>query len=77
VFGTITTEMILAVLPEIALLVLVATVFIVDLILVEKQRGGLAWLTAAGLAVIFVITLLFSQPGAQGEQMWGGMLRHD
>jgi len=77
VFGSITTEMILAVLPEIALLVLVAIVFIVDLILVEKQRGGLAWLTAAGLAVIFLLTLLFAQPSAQGELMWGGMLRHD
>jgi NADH-quinone oxidoreductase subunit N len=77
VFGTITNEMILAVLPEIALLVLVAIVFIVDLVLAEKQRGGLAWLTAAGLAMIFVITLLFAKPSIQSELVWGGMLRHD
>jgi len=77
VFGTITTEMLLAVLPEIALLVLVAIVFIVDLILVEKQRGGLAWLTAAGLAITFFLTLFFARPGDSSELVWGGMLRHD
>jgi NADH-quinone oxidoreductase subunit N len=77
VFGAITTEMILAVLPEIALLVLVAIVFIVDLILVERQRGGLAWLTAAGLALTFVLTLFLARPSESSELMWGGMLRHD
>ena len=76
-FASISAEMILAVLPEIALLVLVAIVFVVDLILAEKQRGDLAWLPDAGLAIIFLLTLLFAQPGAEGELMWGGMLRHD
>lgn len=76
-FGTITAEMILAILPEIALLAVVVIVFIVDLVLAEKQRGGLAWLTAAGLAVTFVLTLVFARPAAESQLMWGGMLRHD
>lgn len=76
-FASITTEMLLAVLPEILLLVLVAVVFIVDLVLAEQQRGGLAWLTAAGLVVTFLLTLFFARPGESSELMWGGMLRHD
>src|SRR3972149_5576902 len=76
-FGTISTEMLLAVLPEIALLALVAIVFVADLLLTEKRRSALAWITAAGLLVILALTALYARPGAEAEQLWGGMLRHD
>jgi NADH-quinone oxidoreductase subunit N len=76
-FGSISSAMLLAVLPEISLLVLVAIVFVVDLLVAEKRRGLLAWLTAAGIGVTFVLTLLFAQPGTAPEVLWGGMLRHD
>jgi len=76
-FGSISPAMLLAILPEISLLVLVATIFVVDLLVAEKQRGVLAWLTAAGLGATFVLTILFAQPGAVSELLWGGMLRHD
>jgi NADH-quinone oxidoreductase subunit N len=69
--------MLLAVLPEISLLALVAIVLVVDLLVTEKRRGLLAWLTAGGIALTFVLTLLFAQPGAAPEVLWGGMLRHD
>ncbi len=76
-FGSISSAMLLAVLPEISLLVLVAVVFVVDLLVSEKRRGLLAWLTAGGIGITFVLTLLFAQPGAAPEVLWGGMLRHD
>ncbi len=76
-FGSISSAMLRAVIPEISLLVLVAVVFVVDLLVSEKRRGLLAWLTAGGIAITFVLTLLFAQPGAAPEVLWGGMLRHD
>jgi NADH-quinone oxidoreductase subunit N len=76
-FGTITSEMVLAILPEISLLAVVAIVFVADLLLRERDRGVLAWLTAGGVAVTLVLTVVFSQPGAESELVWGGMLRHD
>lgn len=74
-FGTITSDMILAILPEISLLVLIAAVFIADLFLPEKRRPMLAAITIGGLALTILLTVLFSRP--TGELMWGGMLRHD
>lgn len=76
-FGSITADMITAILPEIALLVVIAIVFIADLVVAEKQRGILATLTALGIAATFAITLIYARPGAEGELLWGGMLRHD
>ncbi|HEY4718307.1 MAG TPA: NADH-quinone oxidoreductase subunit N [Anaerolineales bacterium] len=76
-FGSVTPEMLLAILPEISLLVVVAVVFITDLLLAERSRGALAGITAAGLAVTLALTIIFAVPGAEGELMWGGMLRHD
>lgn len=76
-FGNITSDMLLAILPEIALLVVITVVFIFDLVLSEKQRDNLAGITAVGIAVTFVLTLIYARPGAAAEQVWGGMLRHD
>lgn len=76
-FGTITLDMLLAILPEIALLVVLAVVFVVDLILPEPRRGALATITAVGVAVTFALTLLYGRPHGEAELMWGGMLRHD
>jgi NADH-quinone oxidoreductase subunit N len=76
-FGTITSEMLQAILPEITLLVLIAIVLVIELLLPAHRRGILAWITAGGLLVTFAITVLFSQPGATPQELWGGMLRHD
>lgn len=76
-FGTITSEMLIAILPEISLLVLIAVVFVSELILPEPRRGILAWITAGGLVLTFAITLLYARPGAEPQQLWGGMLRQD
>ena len=76
-FGSINSEMILAILPEIALLVLIAIVFVADLLLPPKRDGRLAYITVAGLALTLALTVIFGRPGAEGELLWGGMLRHD
>lgn len=76
-FGNIDLQMILAILPEILLLVLAALVLFYDMLTGEQGKRGLGWLTFGGLAVIFVVGLAVSRPGAAGELLWGGMVRHD
>ncbi|MBW8009920.1 MAG: NADH-quinone oxidoreductase subunit N [Chloroflexi bacterium] len=71
-----TPEMILAILPEISLLVLVGVILVVDLSISKERKGILAWLTVGGLALTFVLTFLLSRPGDETE-LWGGMIRHD
>lgn len=74
---SISSEMIRAVLPEIGLAVLALIVLVFDLAWRGKEKRGLGWLTAGGLVVVFLITLIFSRPGGESVQVWGGMLRHD
>jgi NADH-quinone oxidoreductase subunit N len=69
--------MILAILPEIGLVGLALVILVYDLVWREEEKRGLGWLTAGGLAIIFVLTVVFSRPGDEPEQIWGGMLRHD
>ena len=74
---SISSEMIRAVLPEIGLAVLALIVLAFDLAWRGREKRNLGWLTAGGLAVVFLITLIFSRPGEESVQVWGGMLRHD
>lgn len=76
-FGSISPKMILAILPEISLLVVIAIVFVADLLLAEERRGSLAWITIIGLAATLLLSVLFARPGATPALVWGGMLRHD
>jgi NADH-quinone oxidoreductase subunit N len=72
------TPMVLAILPEIGLLVLAAIILVVDLLPSSGERKGLlGWITAAGLVVIGGLALAFAQPGSTPVTMWGGMLRLD
>jgi NADH-quinone oxidoreductase subunit N len=73
----ISAEMITAILPQISLVVLALIVLAYDLVLRDGEKRGLGWLTAGGLMVVLVITLVFSRPGEESMQIWGGMLRHD
>ena len=73
-FETVT---ILAILPQIGLLVLVVLVLFVDLVLRPEQRRGLGWLTFAGMLVIGVASLVYSRPSGQPLLVFGGMLRQD
>jgi NADH-quinone oxidoreductase subunit N len=69
--------MTLAILPEILLLVLVGLLLTLDMVWGSKRRSALGWISAAGLALILVLTLLFSRPGIEQSLVFGGMLRHD
>jgi NADH-quinone oxidoreductase subunit N len=69
--------MIRAILPEIGLVVLALIVLLYDLVWQGEKKRNLGWLTVGGLAIIFTLTVIFSRPGDESEQLWGGMLRHD
>lgn len=69
--------MLLAILPEIGLLVLAGLVLAVDLIWARKRKGTLGWLTFIGLLVITFVTLIFVKPPDEAQLIWGGMLRFD
>jgi NADH-quinone oxidoreductase subunit N len=69
--------MIRAILPEIGLVVLGLIVLVYDLALRDEGKRGLGWLTAGGIAVVFLLTVVFSRPGDESVEVWGGMLRHD
>jgi NADH-quinone oxidoreductase subunit N len=69
--------MMLAILPEISLLVLAGLILLVDAVWRNGARRALGWVTAAGLAIILVLTFLFSWPDASQSLIFGGMLRHD
>jgi NADH-quinone oxidoreductase subunit N len=66
-----------AIIPEIGLVVLALIVLVYDLVWHGEAKRGLGWLTAGGIAIIFFLTLVFSRPGDESVQVWGGMLRHD
>ena len=75
--STIDSTMIRAILPEIGLVVLALIILLYDLIWQGEKKRNLGWLSAGGLAIIFALTLVFSRPGDESVQLWGGMLRHD
>ena len=67
----------IAILPEIALLVLAALILVTDLATRGSERKGvLNTVSLLGLLVVFVLTILIGQPNGE-EAVWGGMLRHD
>jgi NADH-quinone oxidoreductase subunit N len=69
--------MILAILPEILILVLGLLVLAFDLILPQERRGNLGWITAVGLFLTILVSLAISRPGPEPVLVWGGMVRHD
>ncbi len=75
--GSIDSTMTLAILPELLLLVLAGLVLAFDLIWSDDRKRGLGWLTAGGLALTLVLSLLFARPGDEAIFVWGGMLRYD
>jgi NADH-quinone oxidoreductase subunit N len=72
-----TPAMIVAILPEILLVVLAIAILAIELALPKGRRSALGWVAAAGLAGILVAMLVFSRPDASQGLIFGGMLRHD
>ncbi len=70
--------MMMAILPEIGLVLLGTLVLILDLTWKGEQRRNIAWVTALGLAVIGVVTGFMSQPyGGNSYLIFGGAIRWD
>ncbi len=72
-----TASMVLAILPEILLVVLAGIVVAFDAIWKPETKRVLGWLTAGGLLVIMVLSFLLATPPSQGQLIFGGMLRSD
>ncbi len=68
--------MVLAILPEILLVLLAGLVLIIDLIWPPSRHHRMGWITSLGLVIILVISVVFSRPDEE-RLIFGGMLRHD
>lgn len=67
----------MAILPEILLLILGLLILIIDPFWKESERRvNLGWLTAGGLAVLAVVSILIARPG-EAQLAFGGMIRYD
>ena len=63
--------------PEIGLTVLAIIVLFLDVYLPENQRRSIAYVTAAGLALLALTPLIWGPPSDGNMLFWGGMIRHD
>ena len=71
-----TSTMFASILPEILILILGMLVLIVEPFWKEEKRRNVGWLTAGGLLLSMIISLLFGQPGTPTATL-GGMIRFD
>ena len=72
------TGTLIAILPEILLLVLGIIILILDPFWKDDTRRiRLGWLTAGGLIAVLIISLIVAKPSSQPEMFLGGMIRHD
>jgi NADH-quinone oxidoreductase subunit N len=71
--------MVLALLPEIGLIVLAVLILALDIGTRRSTSGRslLGWVTAGGLVLIGVLAVIFARPGATPQSYWGDMLRLD
>lgn len=66
----------ISILPEIFILAIGITILIVEPFWKAEDRRGLGWLTAGGLLLTVVVSLLFGRP-TEPTSVLGGMLRFD
>ncbi len=74
---TFSPVMFLAILPELALVLLGIVIFIFDLFFPKEQRENLGWVTSIGLCLIIIASLLLGKPSNEPQSLWGGMIRDD
>ncbi len=79
--SSITLESVLALAPELCLLILAIVILFIDKAFKRDNQRGLGLTTAWGSFFILLITLgiwfFLDQPNAQPELYWGGMIRQD
>ena len=66
---------ILAILPEVGLVVLAGVVMTMDVFLEDNRKHLMGLTTAVGSLIVILVALIFSQPS--GDLLWGGMVRDD
>lgn len=71
-----TSQIFASILPEILILVIAILILIVEPFWKDEERRNVGWLTAGGLFIAMIISLLFGQPG-EPATMLGGMIRFD
>ena len=71
------TEMFLAIIPELGLLVLAGLLLTLSLLKNQRINSWMGRVTAIGSALVAVLAFIFSMPGAEPTFLWGGMLRLD
>ncbi|MDP1715294.1 MAG: NADH-quinone oxidoreductase subunit N [Anaerolineales bacterium] len=71
-----TPQIFASILPEILILALVMILLVVEPFWKVDQRRNAGWLTAGGLFIIMIVSLLFGQPG-EPTSVLGGMIRFD
>ncbi len=65
-----------SILPEILILVLGILILVFEPFWKEDQRRNVGWLTAGGLFIAMIVSLLFGRPG-EAVTVLGGMIRFD
>ncbi len=77
----ITLDSILALAPELGLLILAILILFLDKVFKRGNQRGLGLTTAWGAFIILLVTLgiwfFLDQPNAQPQMYWGGMIRQD
>src|SRR5512138_3578702 len=68
--------MLLAILPELLILVLGVALLTVEPFWKESYRRNAGWLTAGGLLAILLVSLIFARP-SDPQTVFGGMVRFD
>lgn len=71
-----TPQIFASILPEILILILGMVLLIIEPFWKEEQRRNVGWLTAGGLALAMLVSLLFGRPG-EPVSVLGGMIRFD
>jgi NADH-quinone oxidoreductase subunit N len=67
----------LAITPEILILVLAGIILIFDLVWPDDRKRNLGWLTAGGLTLILILTLIIARPGSTPQLVWGHLINFD
>ncbi|MCZ6530109.1 MAG: hypothetical protein O6949_07225, partial [Chloroflexi bacterium] len=76
-FTDFAPDRLLAILPEILLFALAVTLLILDVAWKPSRRRILGWIAAAGVTLIMLAMLAFSQPPPDEPLVLGGMVRWD
>ena len=73
----INTADLLAILPELLILLVAAAVLVVDLFERGKHPRLLGWIAAGGMTLAIALSVAYAMPPSKGQLVWGGMLRYD